>query len=286
MKETESKKCDCVCVCHTEGPCSCCQDARERNKRARGILRLQEVVEQVVKRGERWIRAGKDLGHRRCPCVLFNEGLYWEARAALELAKQPCGEEEAPPKVEYKIAGENPDPPPGYRRPKPPPPPPKPFGTVEEKPSMVASLLTLPSLTLAEMIENLRVGDIDKRLEAGALLTLFIEAGLRKLGRNEDEIKTALGPLGISLERLMEKVISEDASAMTHLKLTLLREWWGEIMAPVLAPTMTYVGAERACEAAREAEWGLKKVRKAMERIAWEMRPSCESKSKEAMSGA
>lgn len=279
--KTQCEKCD--CVCSTEAPCSCCQDKRERNKRAKGILRLQEVVEQVVKRGDEWVKAANDLmsGSR---CFLFDEGLYWEARAALGLMDRLSGDEEALKNQEPLSSGENPDPPPSELRPEAPPPPPKPSGTVEEKPSMVVSLLTLPSLTLAEMIENLRVGDLHERIEAGMLLAVFIKNGLRKLGRSKDEIKTALGPLGISLERLLEEAMKGWVFAIDELKLTLLREGLGEITAPVLVPTMTYVAAERACEAAREAEWGLKKVRKAMERIAWEMRPSCEPKSEEAMS--
>lgn len=208
------------------------------------FVRLQEVVSRLVEKGDEWKRFLKGCESMVVP-MPFDEGLHWEAVAALGCAEWPCGEGSAPKDQGELSIGENPDPPPSELRPEAPPPPPTPrpiedghenwrrahrvgrdqggsFTGKNRPPSLQASLLTLPSITLLEMIENLQIGTWKKRDEAQAVLTLCIKAGLRKLGWNEDHIERALELPGAALLQLMKCAKSGDRSAVCILKRVLL----------------------------------------------------------------
>ena len=85
----------------------CCRDRLWEGSSAElAILRLQIVATRLVKRGDGWIGEGVIREHRgpHYQCIPFDEGLYWEAKAALELVEQLRGEREASAQTAKQIA--------------------------------------------------------------------------------------------------------------------------------------------------------------------------------------
>lgn len=98
--------------------CGCCQDACKGN--AGAFSRLWEVVSRLVTAGEKWVTQTDQEGRR---VVFFDEGLYWEAKAALDCANQLCGKGGGCTDSGELDVGENPDPLVNERRLEAPPPP-------------------------------------------------------------------------------------------------------------------------------------------------------------------
>lgn len=92
-EESKSKRCG----------CRGCQYVAKGGKRIQAFARMQEVVEQLVEAGEEWLEDNRRAGTRK-PKLMFDEGLYWEARAALEVVKQSSGGEDATNLDELEVA--------------------------------------------------------------------------------------------------------------------------------------------------------------------------------------
>lgn len=73
-----------------------------------------------------------------------------------------------------------------------------------------------PALTVSDMIQGLRSGNLEERIRAGKLLSFSIGAGLRVSGESEADV---LHTVGVDLSRLLGQAMAgDDPSAVDYLE--------------------------------------------------------------------